>query len=81
MCHPRRTNTGQENIQTDPSAPEQEEQETSISILPLAWGVTNQPNELPGQQITAGEEIDPNAGHCSFSADMVELPEVGKKYQ
>lgn len=81
MCHYKTKSTGSRTTWRQPSATEQEVQETSISTLPLMWGVTQYPNESFESRIRNNDEVNPSAGHCSFSADTVELPEIGKKYR
>jgi len=51
-------------------------EEDSIATKPIMWGVTRQ----PGEQEPGSTEED-TAGHCGFSADIVELPQVGMHYR
>ena len=51
-------------------------EEDNIATKPIMWGVTRQPLEQD-----LGLTNDEAAGHCGFSADIVELPQVGKKYR
>lgn len=82
MCHARTKNDDSKKLRRDSSAAsEQEVTETTISTKPITWGVTEQPDENVGPWARSSDEIDAAAGHCSFSADMVELPQKGRRYR
>lgn len=71
MCHPEKDPA---NKLRRPFSNQWEED--SIATKPIMWGVTRQPVEQE-----PGSTKKDTAGHCGFSADIVELPQVGMHYR
>lgn len=54
---------------------------TNLATQPLMWGVTEMPSQHQDDEMVYSDSLDQTAGHCTFSADVVELPQIGKRYQ
>jgi hypothetical protein len=65
-CHPKKLKFGGENYGSEQDVGSEHEEEEDMALLPIQWGA------LP---------IDNLIGHCSFTSDSVDSPEVGKRYQ
>lgn len=78
MCHPRPPDEDDSKLRKFSSIRAETE---NISCKQITWGVTKHPIHPAGMDVTGSDPTRDGAGHCGFSADMVELPEMGNKYR
>lgn len=56
-------------------------QTANLATKPLSWGVTRKPVGDYESYSSSSGNSETLAGHCSFSANIVELPQIGKEYR
>lgn len=76
MCHPEnRTST---KLRKQSSVIQEA---TELATQPLMWGVTEVPPQDRNNEASTSDGSIQSAGHCTFSADVVELPQIGRTYR